>query len=44
MDTNQERILQEGPMTLKDLSIWFGLAPSAISNSKPKTKEKKLRF
>lgn len=36
--------LKEGPMTLKDLSIWFGLAPTAISNSKPKTKEKKFKI
>lgn len=39
-----KQVLQEGPMTLKDLSIWFGLAPGSISNATKKTKEKKFKI
>lgn len=36
-------LLEEGPMSWKDLSIWFGLNPSTLSKH-PKSKEKKLKI
>lgn len=27
--------LQEGPIMLKDLSIWFGLKPDTLAKSRP---------
>lgn len=35
--------LQEGKLTLRELSLWFGLAPTTISNSSTQAKEKKLK-
>lgn len=35
--------LKEGPMSLRDLSVWFGLKPETISNSSKAAKEKKLQ-
>lgn len=34
--------LKEGHMTLRELSVWFGLKPETISNSRPSAKQKKL--
>ena len=36
--------LKEGYMTLKELSIWFGLKPDTIGKSKPSSKEKRLKL
>lgn len=36
-------VLKEGYMTLRDLSVWFGLKPDSISKNGPKAKEKKLQ-
>lgn len=36
-------ILKEGYMTLKDLSVWFGLKPDTISKGTKTAKEKKLQ-
>lgn len=35
--------LEKGYMTLKQLSVWFGLQPETLPNSKKTTKEKKLQ-
>lgn len=35
--------LKEGYITLRDLSIWFGLKPETISRSTEKAREKKLK-
>lgn len=35
--------LKEGSMTLKQLSVWFGLKPDTLRNSKPATKQKKFQ-
>lgn len=35
--------LKEGPMTLRELSMWFGLKPDTISKSSKQAKEKKLQ-
>lgn len=35
--------LTEGPMTLRDLSIWFGLKPDTLAKSRSTTKEKKFQ-
>ena len=36
--------LQEGKLTLRELSLWFGLAPTTISNGSTKSKEKKFNI
>ena len=36
--------LKEGFMTLKELSIWFGLKPDTIGKSKPSSKKKIQTF
>lgn len=36
--------LKEGKMTLKELSIWFGLKPDTIAKSRKSTKERKLEI
>lgn len=33
--------LHEGKMSIKDLSIWFGLKPDTLGKAKPQTKQKK---
>lgn len=38
----EELELQEGKLTLRELSLWFGLAPTTISNGSTKSKEKKF--
>lgn len=35
--------LHEGPIMLKDLSIWFGLKPDTLAKSRPGTRDKKLK-
>lgn len=35
-------ILKPGPMTMRELSVWFGLKPDSI-NKNPKSKKKKLK-
>lgn len=35
--------LKKGYITLKELSVWFGLKPETLPNSKKATKEKKLQ-
>lgn len=35
--------LKQGYMTLKDLSVWFGLKPETISNGSKSAREKKLQ-
>lgn len=35
--------LKEGPMTLKELSLWFGLKPDTLRNSKPEAKARKFK-
>lgn len=36
--------LQEGKLTLRELSLWLGLAPTTISNGSAKAKEKKFQI
>lgn len=36
--------LQEGPIMLKDLSVWFGLRPETLAKSRPQAKEKKMKI
>lgn len=36
--------LKVGPMTLKDLSVWFGLKPDTITKSRKSAKEKKFEI
>lgn len=35
--------LHEGPITLRELSVWFGLKPETITNGSKKAREKKLQ-
>ena len=35
--------LKEGKMTIKDLSIWFGLKPETLAKSRPESREKSLK-
>ena len=36
--------LQEGKMSIKDLSIWFGLKPDTLGKARPQTKQKKYEL
>lgn len=36
--------LKEGKMTIKDLSIWFGLKPETLAKSRPESREKKFKI
>ena len=36
--------LKEGYMSLRDLSLWFGLKPDTFKNSRPETKEKRFKI
>lgn len=40
----KELELQEGKLTLRELSLWLGLAPTTISNGSAKAKEKKFQI
>lgn len=40
----KELELQEGKLTLRELSLWLGLAPTTISNGSTKAKEKKFQI
>lgn len=34
--------LKEGPIKIKDLSVWFGMKPDTLGKSKPTARQKKL--
>ena len=36
--------LKEGYMSLRDLSLWFGLKPDTFKNSRSETKEKRFKI
>ena len=44
MSLNIMTELKEGKMTIKDLSIWFGLKPETLAKSRPESREKKFKI